>query len=79
MSDEDLRLRKEEVEKHETEARQEHDAMMSTADKDASKKQQTRNEAEKSGTPAGKKKPSLYRPGEKPGSDQTPPDKPPKQ
>lgn len=67
LSEQDIRLRTQDVEAKEIQLRKEREELLTPQRKDELKKDQTKIEAEKSGTPAGKKRPSLYKPGEKPG------------
>lgn len=66
MSEQDLKTRTREVEAKEVEIRKEREAMTLPDQKATSEADQKKIEAEKQGVPAGKKKPTLLRPGEKP-------------
>lgn len=71
MSEQDLKTRTREVEAREVEIRKEREAMTLPEQKAEAEANQKKIEAEKQGVPVGKKKPSLYKPGEKPKDQQT--------
>ena len=66
MSEQDLATRTREVDSREADLRKQHEALASPERQQDAKKAQAKIDAEKSGVPAGKKKPSLYRKGEDP-------------
>lgn len=65
-SEQDMKVRTREVEAREVEIRKEREALVTPERKEEIKKEQAKIEAEKTGVPAGKKKPTLYRKDEKP-------------
>ncbi len=65
-SEQDLKTRTRDVEAREVDIRKEREAMVAPERKEEIKKEQAKIEAEKTGVPAGKKKPTLYRKDEKP-------------
>lgn len=67
MSEQDLKTRTRDVETREVDLRKEREALVTPERKDELKKEQAKIEAEKTGVPVGKKKPTLYRKDEKPG------------
>jgi len=67
LSEQDMQTRTREVEAKELEVRKEREALLTPEGKEEAKKTQAKIEAEKTGVPVGKKKPSLYRKDEKPG------------
>lgn len=73
MSELDLKTRTRDVETREVELRKEREALNTPEGKEEAKKAAAKIEAEKTGVPAGKKKPTLYRKDEKPG--EKPPEK----
>lgn len=73
MSEQDLKTRTRDVETREVEIRKEREALSTPEGKEEAKKAAAKIEAEKTGVPAGKKKPTLYRKDEKPG--EKPPEK----
>ena len=66
-SEKDLATRTVEAVAREAEVRKEREALSTPEQKDEAKKTQAKIEAEKTGVPEGKKKPTLYRKDEKPG------------
>jgi hypothetical protein len=64
-SEQDLKTRTRDVEAREVEIRKEREALVAPERKEELKKEQAKIEAEKTGVPVGKKKPTLYRKDEK--------------
>lgn len=77
VSDQDLATRAREAEGKEAEYKKERDALMTPEQKAEAEKDKAKVEAEKQGAQGARKKPSLYKPGEKPGSGPLPPPKDP--
>ncbi len=67
LSEEDLKTRTHNVEVREADIKKQREAMMTPEQKEESEKGKAKVEAEKQGVAPGKKKPSLYKPGEKAG------------
>lgn len=67
MSEQDIKTRTRDVETREVDIRKEREALVTPERKDEIKKEQAKIDAEKTGVPVGKKKPTLYRKDEKPG------------
>lgn len=67
MNEQDLRERRLSVQEKEKELREERERMLSPERKEELEKERQRIESEKQGVAPGKKKPTLLRPGEKPG------------
>ncbi|WP_321472037.1 hypothetical protein [uncultured Paludibaculum sp.] len=65
VNEQDLRTRTHDVEMREAQLKKEQEELLTPQGKEEAQKQATRVAAEKTGVPAGKKKPSLLRPGEK--------------
>ena len=67
MSEQDIKTRTRDVETREVDLRKEREALVTPERKEELTKEQAKIEAEKTGVPVGKKKPTLYRKDEKPG------------
>lgn len=75
LSEQDIRTRTHDVEQREVDIRKERETMLAPERKAELEKEKTKLEAEKQGVAPGKKRPSLYKPGEKPGDKTAPPPK----
>lgn len=75
LSEQDIRTRTHDVEQREVDIRKERETMLAPERKAELEKEKTKLEAEKQGVAPGKKRPSLYKPGEKPGDKAAPPPK----
>ncbi len=75
LSEQDIRTRTHDVEQREVDIRKERETMLAPERKAELEKEKTKIEAEKQGVAPGKKRPSLYKPGEKPGDKTAPPPK----
>ncbi len=75
LSEQDIRTRTHDVEQREVDIRKERETMLAPERKAELEKEKTKIEAEKQGVAPGKKRPSLYKPGEKRGDKTAPPPK----
>lgn len=73
LSEQDIRERTHAVEQREVDIRKERETLLTPERKEELEKEKTKIESEKQGVAAGKKRPSLYKPGEKPGDRKAPP------
>ena len=67
MSEQDIKTRTLDVEAREVQVKKDREALSTPERKETAKKEAAKIDAEKTGVPAGKKKPTLYRKDEKPG------------
>lgn len=73
LSEQDIKERTHAVEQREVDIRKERETLLTPERKEELAKEKTKIESEKQGVAAGKKRPSLYKPGEKSGDKKAPP------